>query len=135
MNKDIKNILTAVKPEMIRMFPNIPDEIDFYEFICRDSRKHEVCFSRQVCYYFVRTTTSLGLKSIGNLFGRKDHSTVLHACNTVNNLCDSDKKIKAMIDRLTERIELALNGVEIVEPIKIDISYTFSEFDKREVLN
>lgn len=134
MNKDITNILAAVKPEMIKMFPIIPDDIDFYEFICRDSRRHEVCFSRQVCFYFVRTNTSLGLKSIGNLFGRKDHSTVLHAFNTVNNLCDSDKKIKAMIERLTERIEMALNGIEIlkpenVEPI-INEVYEYHEFTK-----
>ena len=39
--------------------------------------------------------------------GGKDHATVLHACRTVNNLMDTDKKFKAQVVDLQKRINLS----------------------------
>jgi chromosomal replication initiator protein len=38
--------------------------------------------------------------------GGKDHATVLHACRTVNNLMDTDKRFKAYVEELEKKISI-----------------------------
>jgi chromosomal replication initiator protein len=47
------------------------------------------------------------LASIGLQCGGKDHATVLHACKTVNNLIDTDKRFKGYILELEKKITLS----------------------------
>jgi chromosomal replication initiator protein len=42
-----------------------------------------------------RELTSMSLPEIGKAFGGKDHSTVIHACKTIENLRTSDTTIDA----------------------------------------
>jgi len=46
------------------------------------------------------------LASIGMQCGNKDHATVLHACRTVNNLIDTDKRFKTYITELEKKISV-----------------------------
>jgi chromosomal replication initiator protein len=41
-------------------------------------------------------------------FGGRDHSTVIHACQTVNDLIETDKKFKADIEEIGKRIKINL---------------------------
>ena len=50
---------------------------------------------RQIAMSLSRELTTLSLPEIGNSFGGKDHSTVIHACKTVNGLRASDTTIEA----------------------------------------
>jgi chromosomal replication initiator protein len=59
------------------------------------SRKHEVALSRQMAMYFARKFTTHSLKVIGASFGQRDHSTVLHSCQAVENYLATDRKVKA----------------------------------------
>ena len=43
-----------------------------------DSRKKEIVYARQLCWYLMRTKYNLKYQKIGDIFGGKDHSTIMH---------------------------------------------------------
>lgn len=70
------------------------------------TRKREVVQARQIAMYFAKNLTKSSLATIGAHCGGKDHATVLHACKTVNNLMDTDKRFKAYVDELDKKINI-----------------------------
>ena len=70
------------------------------------TRKREVVQARQIAMYFAKCMTKSSLATIGMHCGEKDHATVLHACRTVNNLMDTDKRFKAYIEELDKKISI-----------------------------
>ena len=50
------------------------------------SRKQEIVFARQMAMYLMRDLTGASLKSIGNFFGGRDHTTVMHSVGTIDSL-------------------------------------------------
>ena len=70
------------------------------------TRKREVVQARQIAMYFAKQLTKSSLATIGMHCGGKDHATVLHACRTVNNLMDTDKKFRHYIQELDKKINL-----------------------------
>ena len=70
------------------------------------TRKREVVQARQIAMYFAKSMTKSSLATIGMHCGGKDHATVLHACRTVNNLMDTDKRFKAYIEELEKKISI-----------------------------
>jgi chromosomal replication initiator protein len=70
------------------------------------TRKREIVQARQISMFFAKQLTQASLKNIGMYFGGRDHSTVIHACQTVNDLIDTDKKFKSDVDELTKRIKI-----------------------------
>ncbi len=55
------------------------------------SRLREVAEARMIAMKLIRENTSLSLKTIGKEFGNRDHSTVIYACETVNDLKQFNK--------------------------------------------
>lgn len=47
------------------------------------TRKQEIVFARQVAMFLIRELTGVSLKTIGNHFGGRDHTTVMHAISTI----------------------------------------------------
>lgn len=76
------------------------------EMINSKTRKREVVQARQIAMYFSKNLTKSSLAAIGLNCGNKDHATVLHACRTVNNLIDTDKRFKTYIDELEKKIKM-----------------------------
>jgi chromosomal replication initiator protein len=70
------------------------------------TRKREIVQARQIAMYFSKTMTKSSLASIGALIGGKDHATVLHACKTVNNLMDTDKRFKSQIESIEKKLKV-----------------------------
>jgi len=64
------------------------------------SRKKELVYPRQVAMYFAKELTNLSLKSIGYHFGGRDHSTVIHAVQTISDLMDADDAIKDAVQKI-----------------------------------
>lgn len=58
------------------------------------TRKKEIVTARQVAMYFCKEFTNHSLKSIGYHFGGRDHSTVIHAVQTVNDLMETDSSFR-----------------------------------------
>lgn len=74
------------------------------EMLQSDTRKREVVLARQVAMFFSKSRTKASLATIGSHIGDKDHATVLHACKTVNNLIETDRKFRNQIDEINKRI-------------------------------
>jgi chromosomal replication initiator protein len=69
------------------------------------TRLREVVFPRQVAMYICKEMTNLSLKSIGYHFGGRDHSTVIHAIQTVNDLMDTEKDVDSTIKKLMKQFK------------------------------
>ena len=59
---------------------------------------------RQVAMYLCRQHTDLPLVEIGQAFGGRDHTTVIHACDKVENEIQQDRTIRQRVEQLRERI-------------------------------
>lgn len=70
------------------------------------TRKREVVQARQIAMYFAKNMTKSSLAIIGANIGGKDHATVLHACKTVKNLIDTNKRFKDNIDEIDEKLKM-----------------------------
>jgi chromosomal replication initiator protein len=71
------------------------------------TRKKEIVIARQTAMYFAKNHTNLSLKAIGYHFGKRDHTTVLHAIESVNNMIDTDKEFKNGIAELQKRLKFS----------------------------
>ncbi|MCL2168094.1 MAG: chromosomal replication initiator protein DnaA [Lentimicrobiaceae bacterium] len=76
------------------------------EKINANKKDREVVQPRQVCMFFAKKYTNLPLSTIGRLCGDRDHATVLHACRTISNLYDTDKKIKIDVDEIEKKMRI-----------------------------
>ncbi|WP_035806226.1 chromosomal replication initiator protein DnaA [Lunatimonas lonarensis] len=105
----MKNIVKDIEAEV---------GIDFIQKTCADyydikledlkakTRKKEIVTARQVAMYFAKEFTNHSLKSIGYHFGGRDHSTVIHAVQTVNDLMETDNSFKAAIIELRKKFKM-----------------------------
>ena len=57
-------------------------------------RSRDIARPRQLAMYFSKEFTNMSLPQIGDRFGGRDHTTVLHACRKIEELILSDSKIK-----------------------------------------
>lgn len=64
------------------------------------SRTRSIARPRQIAIYLTRKYTALGLKEIGSHFGGRDHSTVLHACETIESGMESDPAIREAVENI-----------------------------------
>ncbi|WP_374755606.1 chromosomal replication initiator protein DnaA [Arcticibacterium luteifluviistationis] len=69
------------------------------------SRLRSIVIPRQVAMYLAKEMTNLSLKSIGYHFGGRDHSTVIHAIQTVNDLMDTDKEMNNTVHKLSQKFK------------------------------
>ena len=68
-------------------------------------RTKNIVLPRQVAMYLCRHLANSSLPEIGNFFGGKDHSTVIHAIKTVDEKREKDPELKARIETLSKRIK------------------------------
>lgn len=71
----------------------------------RKTRLYDIVLPRQIAMYIIRKNTSLSLKQIGIKFGKKDHATVLHSYNRINDYMDVDKVLKKKITEIEKIIK------------------------------
>ncbi len=72
------------------------------------TRKREIVQARQISMFFAKELTKASLKTIGMHFGGRDHSTVIHAVQTVNDLISIDKEFRKNIDDIKKKISMSL---------------------------
>ena len=68
------------------------------------SRKSEISDARQVSMYLSREIIGTSLNNIGLFFGGRDHTTVIHAVNTVTSKIESDTRIKNMLSVVKQEL-------------------------------
>ena len=95
---EIKKITVQKIQEVVCDYFNIKRDL-----IQSRSRKREIVQARQVAMYFTKTHTEMSLAQIGSHIGKRNHATVLHACNNIRGLIEVDKTFRSNIDEI-ERI-------------------------------
>ncbi|MFM6975521.1 MAG: chromosomal replication initiator protein DnaA [Sphingobacteriaceae bacterium] len=77
------------------------------EMVKSQTRKREIVQARQISMYLAKSHTKTSLKSIGAFFGGRDHSTVIYACQTVEDLIDTDKKFKNYVADIQKKLKMS----------------------------
>lgn len=108
----VKEVVQSVVREVARK-PLSVDEIKAevsshfnvsLDLLAGKTRKHEIVLARQAAMYFAKQLTTLSLKSIGSNFGGKDHSTVLHSINTIENYLVTDQTVSQSLELLRKNL-------------------------------
>jgi chromosomal replication initiator protein len=68
----------------------------------RKTRKRNIVYPRQLCMYLLCIHTKLSLKYIGELFGGRDHTTVIHSRELIMDLLQCDTRVKDDLDKISE---------------------------------
>lgn len=67
-------------------------------------RVKEIVIPRQIAMYLARELTNLSFPKIGDKFGGKDHTTVLHAHEKISKLLDEDSQYQLIINELKDQL-------------------------------
>jgi len=68
-------------------------------------RPENIAKARQIAMYITRQLTDYSLVQVGQYFGGKDHTTVMHAINKVEKMLKQDDKFRATVEELIIRIK------------------------------
>lgn len=103
----LKDLLAAQNKQVT--VENIQKTVaDFYRIKLVDllskKRTRAIARPRQIAMSLARELTQLSLPEIGNTFGGRDHTTVLHACKTIDALRNSDSIIEAEFNLLHQTL-------------------------------
>ncbi len=105
IDKFVKNTTREISIDYIQKV--VCDYFDMpIDLLKSPTRKREIVQARQLAMYFSKQLTKNSLASIGAQCGNKDHATVLHACRTVNNLADTDKRFRTYVDDIRKKLTL-----------------------------
>jgi len=109
--KTVKEIATDRKANNITIetiTKNVCDMLGVAENKIRDkTRKKEVVLARQIAMYLSKELTKSSLKTIGLHFGGRDHSTVIHSCNSIEKAKVEDSSLRDLVDNLKNQIKLS----------------------------
>ncbi|MFL6075245.1 MAG: chromosomal replication initiator protein DnaA [Mycobacteriales bacterium] len=75
------------------------------EDLCGSSRNRVLVNARQIAMYLCRELTDLSLPKIGQTFGGRDHTTVMHADRKIRSLMAERRSIYNQVTELTNRIK------------------------------
>ncbi|MGH8183025.1 MAG: chromosomal replication initiator protein DnaA [Rhodanobacteraceae bacterium] len=77
---------------------------DYYQLRLSDllsqRRVRSLARPRQIAMALAKELTEHSLPEIGEAFGGKDHTTVMHACKKIRSLCDTDMRLRQDWDKL-----------------------------------
>jgi len=104
----LKDILPDDKPKQVTS-QQIIEEVGSYFSISPDDfkskkRTKDLAFARQVAMYLCCELTDLSLPKIGEEFGGRDHTTVIHARDKIASDISKDSQLSSMIDNIKKKI-------------------------------
>ena len=70
------------------------------------NRSGQIALARHIAMYLIRNTLDIPLKKIGDMFGGKDHTTVMSGISKVDKELKTDKSLKEAVDELQKRIKV-----------------------------
>jgi chromosomal replication initiator protein len=71
------------------------------------SRRREISVARQIGMFLMRQHTDLSLPKIGEVFGGKDHTTVMYSCEKITQLKNTDPELARNLRQLSDRISFS----------------------------
>ena len=69
-----------------------------------NSRKPHLVYARNLCFYIIRNKYNVSFKKIGEQFGNKDYTTVMHGFDRVKDVLDSDSKVKSDVSYIESKL-------------------------------
>ncbi len=97
-----KEITIDVIQKMVCEYFDVP-----YDKLLQKTRKREIVQARQITMFLAKAFTKNSLKTIGEHFGGRDHTTVIHSCQTVKDLMDTDTLFKESVVELQHKVQMA----------------------------
>ncbi|GAB2528822.1 chromosomal replication initiator protein DnaA [Paramicrobacterium agarici] len=105
----LKDIITLDEDNVISPVDIINTTAAYFKLTVDDlygsSRSQAVATSRQIAMYLCRELTNLSLPKIGQLFGGRDHTTVMYANKKIGDLMQERRSIYNQVTELTSRIK------------------------------
>lgn len=112
---DVETAKTALKEIFDKNMPKALDPADVMRAVCQyfsvskeeilgPKKNKSISIPRQIFMYLARELTTASLPNIGNFLGGRDHTTIMHGCDKINSMKDSDTQIKTAIDDLKYRL-------------------------------
>jgi chromosomal replication initiator protein len=105
----LKDILPPTRPKQVTIDRIQQVVAEYFDIRMEDfkvrKRTRAVAHPRQVAMYLARELTDASLPKIGEEFGGRDHTTVLHACDKVAEDMRLDPTLHATIEQLINRIK------------------------------
>ena len=71
------------------------------------SRRREISVARQIGMFLMRQHTDLSLPKVGEVFGGKDHTTVMYSCEKIAHLKETDIELARSLRQLSDRISIS----------------------------
>lgn len=105
----LKNIVTETKPLVITGETIQQVVSDYYKVditaLKSKRRTKDIVLPRQIAMYLCRELTDLSLPQIGELFGGRDHTTVLHAYEKIEETLDKDLSMQHAVEKMKEILQ------------------------------
>ena len=105
----LKDLITLDEDNIIAPVDIINHTADYFKLTVDDlygsSRSQAIATARQIAMYLCRELTSLSLPKIGQLFGNRDHTTVMYANKKISELMKERRSIYNQVTELTSRIK------------------------------
>lgn len=106
----LKDIIPSSKPKVITILDiqRIVGEqfnVKLEDFKAK-KRTKSIAFPRQIAMYLSRELTDFSLPKIGEEFGGRDHTTVIHAHEKISRLLDTDPQLQRQIKEINELLKV-----------------------------
>jgi chromosomal replication initiator protein len=105
----LKDLITLDEDNVIAPVDIINHTAEYFKLSVDDlygsSRSQAVATARQIAMYLCRELTNLSLPKIGQLFGNRDHTTVMYANKKISELMKERRSIYNQVTELTTRIK------------------------------
>lgn len=105
----LKDLITLDEDNVIAPVDIINHTAAYFKLTVDDlygsSRSQAVATARQIAMYLCRELTNLSLPKIGQLFGNRDHTTVMYANKKISDLMKERRSIYNQVTELTSRIK------------------------------
>jgi chromosomal replication initiator protein len=107
MKNIIKEIQTDVSVDFIQKTVSEYFKVEL-EALKGKLKKREFVIPRQVAMYFCKRYTQLTLALIGENFGGRDHSTVIHALESVEDMMKTDMNFRVTVEELGKKLKMRM---------------------------
>lgn len=84
--------------------------------MCSQSRRKNVVEARSIAIYLIRKMTTLPLKAIGALFSDRDHATILHAVQKIEQSLPQDMRLGRMVREIQLLLQTGIHDPESPSP-------------------
>jgi len=98
-NIKTKNITIELIQDVVAKYFNIK-----VEDLKGVKRNADIAYPRQIAMYLCREVANLSLPKIGFEFGKRDHTTVIHACNKISKDINEKKELKNTVEEIKKNL-------------------------------